>query len=151
MIAHAPLSALPFKERVSGHPVIVFDGTCVLCSTFYRLVLRLDRDQVFRFATAQSEVGQALYTALNLSTTDFETNLVIADGTVFTHLDSVAAVMGALHWPWRWISVLRLLPGWIKKPTYRLIARNRFAILGRNETCLMPDPTEQALFVPGGW
>ena len=44
-----------------SHPLIVFDGVCVLCSGFARTVVRLDRETRFRFATAQSPLGEALY------------------------------------------------------------------------------------------
>ena len=37
----------PFDAR---HPLIVFDGVCVLCSGFVRMVVRLDRQSRFRFA-----------------------------------------------------------------------------------------------------
>ncbi len=46
------------------HDLIVFDGECVLCSGFFRFMLRHDRAERFRFATAQSPLGQRLYTKL---------------------------------------------------------------------------------------
>ncbi len=131
--------------------LIVFDGECVLCSTFYRFVLRFDRAHHFSFATAQSDLGQRLYYALNLPTDDFQTNLVIVDGRVFDHLDSFAATMRRLGWPWRILSIVRFLPRRVKTPLYTAIARNRYRLFGRYDTCVMPTPEVRARFVPGGW
>lgn len=105
--------------------LIVFDGECVLCSGFFHFMLRHDRDQKFLFATAQSPLGQQLYTLLNLPTDEFETNLVIVKGKVHQNLDAFAAAMHALYVPWRVLSLCRYLPRFLKNPLYRMIARNR--------------------------
>jgi predicted DCC family thiol-disulfide oxidoreductase YuxK len=129
--------------------LIVFDGECVLCSGFFRFMTARDKGQ-FRFATAQSPVGQTLYGALDLSLTDFETNLVIVDGTVYQRLDAFCMAMKSLGWPWRALSVARVLPRFLKDPMYHLIARNRYRIFGRYDTCMIPTPDVRARFVDGG-
>lgn len=78
---------------------------------------------------------------------DFETNLVITDGRVHTHLDAFAAAMRALGWPWRALSIARSLPGFVKRPLYRLIARNRFRLFGRRAECYLPTPELRARFI----
>ena len=87
-------------------PLIVFDGICVLCSGFARFVVRFDRDQQFRFATAQSPLGEALYRKYGLRTDFYETNLVIIDGVAYQRLDSLIAVLDVLGWPWRAARIL---------------------------------------------
>lgn len=144
-----PLTDLPsdLRSALGDHEIIVFDGVCVLCSGFYRFVLRHDHAQRFRFVTAQSDLGQALYAALNLPTEDFETNLVITDGQIHERLDAFAAAMAALGWPHRLLAGLRWLPRVIKDPLYHLIARNRYRIFGRADTCLMPTPQTETRFI----
>lgn len=133
------------------HDLIVFDGECVLCSGFFRLMLREDRAGRFRFATAQSPLGQRLYQQLGLPTEDFETNLVIVNGQAYQKLDAFAAAMAGLPGAWRGLSLCRYLPRWIKDPLYRLIARNRYRIFGRYPTCMMPDPAVRARFAQDGF
>ena len=140
----------PLADTLAAQNLIVFDGECVLCSSFYRFVLRHDRAQAFNFATAQSEVGQALYRSLDLSTTDYETNLVVVNGRVYAHLDSFAAVMRRLPAPWPALSIVRFAPRLLKDPLYRLIARNRYRLFGRYDTCLMPDAGARDRFIFGG-
>ena len=135
------------RTRLDGRDLIVFDGECVLCSGFFRFITRVDRTQRFHYAHAQSPFGQALYTALGLPNDDFETNLIIVDGVVHTHLDSFAAAMRAIGWPWRALGVIRLLPRPLKTFLYARIARNRYALFGRYDTCMMPDPSLSARFI----
>ncbi|UCI30905.1 DCC1-like thiol-disulfide oxidoreductase family protein [Mesorhizobium sp. B4-1-4] len=54
-------SGRPPESFDASHPLIVFDGACVLCSGFMRLAARLDRQNRFRFATAQSPFDEALF------------------------------------------------------------------------------------------
>nr|WP_209595814.1 DCC1-like thiol-disulfide oxidoreductase family protein [Ruegeria sp. HKCCSP351] len=131
--------------------LIVFDGECVLCSGFFQFMLKRDQRHVFQFATAQSPLGQKLYRDLGLPTQDFPTNLVVVNGAVFQHLDAFAAAMRQLRGPWSLLSMCRFLPRLIKDPTYRLIARNRYAFFGRSETCLVPGPDIRARFAENGY
>ncbi len=131
--------------------LIVFDGECVLCSGFFRFMLKHDREEKFLFATAQSTLGQRLCSDLSLRTDELETNLVIIDGLVFQKLDAFAAAMRALPGIWSAFSICRFLPDFLKIHFYNAIARNRFAILRRNEECLVPNKALRARFAPGGF
>ena len=147
------LTDLPpdLRDRLQDRNVIVFDGECVLCSGFFRFMLARDTAGHFQFATAQSELGQALYVALGLPRVDFETNLVITGGEIHEKLDSFAAAMRVLGWPWRALSLCHWLPGLVKSPLYGLIARNRYRLFGRYDACLVPDAALRGRFAPGGW
>ena len=120
------------------HPLIVFDGACVLCSGFARMVVSLDRQDRFRFATAQSSFGEALFRQHGLRTDSYETNLVIIDGVAFMRLESLVAVMSELGWPWRTARLLLLLPRPLRNWLYGRVARNRYALFGRKESCEIP-------------
>ncbi|WP_170759171.1 thiol-disulfide oxidoreductase DCC family protein [Ruegeria lacuscaerulensis] len=133
------------------HDLIVFDGECVLCSKFFQVMVEQDKAQRFKFATAQSPLGQQLYRALGLPTQDFETNLVVVNGRVHQRLDAFAAAMGALPGAWPILSVCKYLPSFIKDLVYYAIARNRYAIFGRSATCLIPDEALRSRFLPKGF
>ena len=148
-----PVADLPpdLRARIEGRDAIVFDGECVLCSGFFRFMLKRDRAGRFRYATAQSDLGQALYAALGLPTDFFETNLVIVDGRIYRKVDAFAAAMRALPAPWPVLGVAPWLPGWLKVPVYNVIARNRYHLFGRHDSCMVPDPALRARFLPGGY
>lgn len=144
-----PVDVLPPTQVavLAGRDLIVFDGECVLCSGFFRFVLRHDHAQRFSFATAQSPLGQALYRALDLNPTEFETDLVIVNGRIYENLDAFAGAMSALGWPWRALAVVRFIPAPIRHPLYLLIARNRYRLFGRYDTCMVPGPDIRARFI----
>jgi predicted DCC family thiol-disulfide oxidoreductase YuxK len=121
-----------------SHGLIVFDGECVLCSGFVQWVIRNDPGGYFRFTTGQSELGQALYKHYGLNPTDFESNLVITDGRLYTEARTVAEVGRRLGGKWRLLSAFDLVPGPLRAFGYDRIAKNRFTLFGRRDTCLMP-------------
>ena len=121
--------------------LIVFDAACVFCSGFARLVHRFDRKGRFRFVTAQSQTGRALYIAHDLDPDLLLTNIVIKDGRAFTKMPAFAAAMRALGQPFALLSFTRLIPD----PVYDFIARNRYR-LGR-KACALPPPKMKARLI----
>ncbi|MDG4884369.1 DCC1-like thiol-disulfide oxidoreductase family protein [Mesorhizobium sp. WSM4884] len=129
---------LPGQAHGADQPLIVFDGVCVFCCGFARMVVRLDTDNRFRFATAQSPLGEALFCKHGLSTDSYETNLAIIDGKAFTKLDSFVAIMTELGWPWRAARLLLVLPRPLRDWLYDRVAKNRYALFGRKDSCEIP-------------
>ena len=127
--------------------LIVFDGECVFCSTFARFVLRHDQDRRFSFTLAQSVLGQALYRHYGLNPTDYETNLVIGAGRLYEKLDAFVKVMTALGRPWRLFGVLRVIPRPIGAWLYDRVAKNRYRIFGRYQTCMVPSAELRARII----
>jgi predicted DCC family thiol-disulfide oxidoreductase YuxK len=131
---------------VTGN-LIVFDGVCVLCNGFVQFVLRHDRRKGFMFLAAQSVKGEALYAQLGLKHGDYDTNLVFIGGKLFEKLDAFLAVMRQLGWPWRVVYPLKYLPLSLKNWLYDRIARNRYRLFGRYETCIVPDAGIRSRFL----
>ena len=147
--------AMPYSYRadpaVPAFPddkaLVVFDGVCVLCSGFAKFILKRDKTLAIRLATAQSPLGQALYRHYGLDANEFESNLVLADGRAYAKLDTVAVVAERLGGPWRALAILRLLPRVLGDWVYDRVARNRYALFGRTEHCMLPPPEWRDRFI----
>ena len=126
------------------HPIIVFDGLCVLCSANAQFVLKHDRRGHFRLAAMQNEVGRALYRQFGVDPTNPETLIVVTGTTALRDSDAVLAIWEGIGWPWRAVGVLRLIPRPLRDGVYRWIARNRYLIFGRRGTCWLPTREQAA-------
>lgn len=124
------------------HPLIVFDGDCVMCSANARFVLRHDRRRRFRLTTAQSRLGASLYRHFGLRSDEEGTILVLKGGRLLTDSEAVIAIPAVLGWPWRIAAGVRIVPRPIRDRIYRLVARNRFRWFGRREICWVPAPAD---------
>lgn len=125
----------------SGWPddLILFDGVCVLCSYWARFVIERDEACRFRFLAVQSPQGRRLAESFGIDPDDPETNVVILGGRAFFKSDAALAVAPHLR-GMRWTRVLKLAPRGLRNWLYDRVARNRYALFGRDEACLRPTP-----------
>jgi predicted DCC family thiol-disulfide oxidoreductase YuxK len=126
-----------------NRPIILFDAMCVLCSANAQFVLKYDRKAHFRLASMQSEAGAAIYRKFGIDPADPETMIVVEGARALRNSDAVLAVYAGIGWPWRLATAARLVPRPIRDAIYGWIARNRYRLFGRRETCWLPSP-EQA-------
>ncbi len=128
-------------------PVIVFDGQCVFCSFWARVVLAFDRKRRYRLLPAQSPLGTALYRHLGLDPAHYETNILIEDGVAYYKADGSIRMALGLGFPWSLAIVFRALPKRWRDGLYDLVARNRFRLFGRRDVCYAPKPEDRDRFL----
>jgi predicted DCC family thiol-disulfide oxidoreductase YuxK len=138
-------------QAIDGVPdrVILFDGVCVLCSGGARFVIARDPDAMFRFVTVQEPYGQRLAQRLGIDTAFPETNAAILAGRAYFKSDAAIEVLSRLP-RWSWARVLRIVPRMLRDAVYDLVARNRYRMFGRTETCLLPTPELARHFLRDG-
>ncbi len=127
--------------------IVVFDGECLLCNGWVQFLLRHDRAQRIRFASIQSTAGQQLLAQAGLQVDGLQTLLVIDGGRSWQHTAAILRVLHALGWPWRLAWVVWLVPAPLRDMLYRWVARNRYRIWGRSDTCMVPSPQTAARFL----
>lgn len=147
--------------------IIVFDGHCLLCNGWVRFLLRRDRAARFRFASIQGREGQALLARAGLKPEGLDTLLLVDDSArdpagnpagdpagdpaksarSWQHTAAILRVLWALGWPWRLAALGWIVPPPLRDAAYRAIARNRYRLFGRTETCLLPDPAQRHRFL----
>ena len=128
---------------MSAGPVILFDALCILCSANARFILKHDRGARFRLASIQSPAGAALCRRFGLDPADPETLLLVEGARALRNSDAVLAIWSGLGWPWRAAAALRMVPRVLRDPLYRWVARNRYRLFGRRETCWVPSAADR--------
>jgi predicted DCC family thiol-disulfide oxidoreductase YuxK len=129
-------------ELLEHGPIIVFDGRCVLCSVNARFVLHHDRKRHFRLAAMQGDVGTALYRRCGIDPAHPDTLVIVEKTRFLRDSDAIFAIYAELGWPWRLLAAGRLVPRFLRDPAYRWIARNRYRLFGKRETCWLPTPDQ---------
>lgn len=125
---------------MSNRPIIVFDALCLLCSANAQFILRNDRSGCFRLASVQSEAGAALCRRFGIDPNHPETLILVEGERALRDSDAILAIWRSLGWPWRLGTLGRFAPRGLRDPLYRWVARNRYRLFGRRETCWLPDP-----------
>lgn len=127
--------------------IVVFDAECLLCNGWVQFLLRHDRKATFQFASIQGEAGRRLLSDQGLSVDGLQTLLLVDGDSAWQHTAAILRVLDALGWPWRLAWVGWLVPSLIRDTLYRLVARNRYQIFGRTESCMLPPKDHQARFL----
>lgn len=131
----------------AGHPVIVFDGVCVLCNGWVRFLLRHDHAGRYRFAAMQSDAGRTLLSAHGLDADDPASFLLIDGSRAATETEAIIRVLTGLGGAWRAAGLIRLVPQPLRDAAYRSVARNRYRWFGRHAQCVVPSESVHNRFL----
>jgi len=133
------------KDRWASRPLpgipdgtVLYDGVCVICAWGFRFVAARDPQARFRFTAVQHPLGRRMAEALGIDTHFPESNAVVIDGIAHLKSDAGIAILSRLP-RWGWVRALRFVPKGLRDWAYDRVARNRYALFGRTETCLVPD------------
>ncbi|MDI1327238.1 MAG: DCC1-like thiol-disulfide oxidoreductase family protein [Brevundimonas sp.] len=137
-------SPQPAPDEADG--LILFDGVCVFCSRWVRFVIGRDPERLFRFLAIQSGAGRELAARHGIDPEAPQTNAVVWGGRIFFKSDAALTVLGQLSGT-RTLAGLKAVPRTLRDPVYDVVARNRYAIFGRTETCMVPSPEDRARFL----
>jgi predicted DCC family thiol-disulfide oxidoreductase YuxK len=125
------------ETSAKAGPVLFFDGDCGLCNRVVRVLLRLDRRGVLRFAPLQGPAAQSYLRSHGLPTADFDSLVFVRDWSArdrpefLLRTDGALAAARAVGGIGRALAWLRVLPASWRDAGYRLIARWRYRIMGR--------------------
>ena len=133
-------------DLAAAAPLVLYDGVCGLCNRFVRFVIWADRSQRFRFATLQGVYGQAMRRAHpELGAVD---SIVVLDGgTAHIKSDAALHVIAAMGGLWPMVGLARLVPRLVGDAVYDAVARSRYRVFGRFDSCPLPSSGERARFL----
>ena len=127
--------------------LILFDGVCNWCNAWVSVTIAHDPAGQFKFATLQSEPAQRILRDLDLSTTDYQTFLLLEEGHISTKSTAALRVIRKLSWWWPLYYVGVLVPVSLRDVVYDFVARHRYRWMGKAATCRVPTQGERGRFV----
>jgi predicted DCC family thiol-disulfide oxidoreductase YuxK len=134
----------------SVNPVLLYDGVCGLCHCLVRFVLKRDKQAQFRFASLQSDYAVRILQAQGLDPHDLNTLYYVEEfgKRLAARSDAVISVLRELGGFWAATSVaLHILPRWLRDWGYGAVARHRYRVFGKYESCPVPEMKYQDRFL----
>lgn len=132
---------------MTSGPLLLYDGHCALCHRSVAFALARDPRGVIRYATLDGPHGARVRAAHPELAAVSSVVLVDAAGV---HVRSEAALRLASYLTAPWPAVARaarVVPRAIRDTIYRLVARVRYRVFGRFETCPVPPPAARDRFL----
>jgi predicted DCC family thiol-disulfide oxidoreductase YuxK len=127
--------------------IILFDGVCNLCNSTVNFIIDKDKNDEFRFAALQSEVGNELQKKFSINPENLNSVILIDEKKVYFQSEAVLRITQELGYPIRFLNWFSFLPTKLKDSVYNLVAHNRYKIFGKKETCLLPSPELEKKFL----
>ena len=137
------------RNAIEGRALLLYDGVCALCNGVVQLLMRRDRLDRFRYTPLQSDLGREVLARFDIRTFPDGVMLLTDALTPMEHLyqrsDAVAEALQRLSAPWRLLGKgLRLVPRPLRNWGYGIVARFRYRLFGRYDTCPVPPPEQRS-------
>lgn len=127
--------------------VVLFDGVCNLCNGAVKFIIKRDPSSKFLFASLQSDYGQSQLLRFGLDPTKFHSIIAIENGNFYERSDAALKIATHLTGPWPILGIFKIFPRFVRDWGYDLIAKNRYRMFGKQESCMIPTAEMKAKFL----
>jgi predicted DCC family thiol-disulfide oxidoreductase YuxK len=135
------------------NPIIFYDGICGLCNRLVQFLLKRDKNGRLRFASLQSDFARKVLDRHGINPDDLDTlHLVLnyeqPEELVLNRSDAVLRAWSELGAPWKFLATIAgVAPRALRNLFYNFVARNRYRVFGKFESCMLPDPSQRDRFL----
>ena len=124
--------------------IIIYDGVCVMCNSFFRWVHKNDKKNIFMFSNFQSKYS--LNNMDKLKNTD-SIAVVLKDGGVLRKTEAVYYILKKTNSLLTARFLIFVIPYPISNIFYDFIASTRYNIFGKYESCPILDNKYKLKFI----
>jgi predicted DCC family thiol-disulfide oxidoreductase YuxK len=138
--------------QASGSHLILYDGVCALCNGLNAFVLPRDPQEKFHFASLQSQAAHSILRRFERDPGDLNTLYVVADyrsasARLLSKSQAGLFVLAQIGGIWKLAGVLKVLPRPLRDAVYGFVARHRYRVFGRYDTCPIPSAEHKNRFI----
>lgn len=127
--------------------IVLFDGVCNFCNAAVNFVIFRDKAGYFKFAPLQSEIGEELAGKHGIDKIETDSVIVVEDEKVYTHSSAALQIAKRLDGIWKLAYAFVIVPKPLRDLLYKLFAKHRYRLFGKQDACMMPTPDVRARFL----
>ena len=127
--------------------IVLYDGVCGLCHRTVAWLIARDRGRLY-YAPLQGDTTPRLRVRFPDIPETLESVIYIDGDRLHRRAKAFLYLSRHLTRPWRWLYHFRWLPSFLIDLPYRLIARLRYRIWGKHDSCRIPDVKERERLLP---
>ena len=120
--------------------IVLFDGVCNFCNSAVNFIIDRDKHGKFAFASLQSEIGIEIIKEhrLNARHKDLDSIILVKNNQVYIKSRAALEIARELDGGWPFFYVFIIIPPFILDFFYDLLAKYRYKLFGKSETCRIP-------------
>ena len=124
------------------HPVILFDGICILCNNSIQWLIKRDSKGLFRFSALQSFYSD------KSSKLRLDTVILAHKGQIFEKSDAVIMILRLLGNKYKYLAFMSsIFPKIIRNYMYDIVAKYRYRWFGQYDSCILPTKDVKSRFI----
>ena len=130
--------------------IVFYDGYCVLCSRSIDFILSRDSLATFRFASLQSDFAQRILPELGYPVVNIQnlSNIVyLSSNDIKIKSDAILSILWDLGGIYKVSRLVYCLPRVVRDFGYDRLARLRYRIFGKRDSCRIPTLQEKTRFL----
>ena len=122
--------------------LILFDGECVLCNKAVQFIINQDPNELFKFASLQSNYGKQLLNKMEGASANWNSIILVEGDKYFIKSAAVLNILRELHGYSILYHILKLFPRKILDSLYSFTAKIRYKIFGQTKHCAIYQKSE---------
>lgn len=127
--------------------IVLFDGVCNFCNASVNFVIERDKAGYFKFAPLQSVIGEELVAKHGIDMRNTDSVIVVENDRTYTHSSAALRIAKQLDGVWSLAYAFKSVPKPIRDFAYKVFAKCRYRLFGRQDACMMPTPEIRARFL----
>jgi predicted DCC family thiol-disulfide oxidoreductase YuxK len=127
--------------------IILFDGVCNFCNGSVNFIIERDKEGYFKFAPLQSEIGQKLLDEYGIDKTLTDSVVLIENEKAYVRTTAALRIARKLNGAWKWFYGFIIVPRLFRDIFYKLFAKYRYRMFGKQDACMLPTPEIRSRFL----
>lgn len=138
---------IPQKIGSITHPVVLYDGFCILCSRSVQFILKRDTKKKFLFSPLSSEFSKQIFLHFHLPENYSDSVILYNRNKIYKSSGAAIRIAIRLNGLWPLMGIFYIIPWFIRDYVYNFIAKRRKKWFGKRERCFLPDEPDQQRFI----
>ncbi len=131
-------------NNLKNNEVIIYDGICVLCNKYIKWVLDKDKENLFLISNLQSKFTEEKFPELR----KIDSVAVIKkNGEIIQKSKAVNHILKSINRLILLRTILNILPLSISNLFYDIVAKSRYKVFGKYDSCQLPEPEYKSRFI----
>lgn len=127
--------------------IVFFDGVCNFCNSSVDFLIRNNPRKDLKYASLQGEFAKNTLNKFHIDHLDLNTIYVLKNDQLYEKSSAALRLIPHLKWYFFPLYTLWCFPRFIRNWGYDIIAKNRYKLLGKRETCRIPSSEEAGYFL----
>ena len=131
-------------NNLKNNEIIIYDGICVLCNKYIKWVLDKDKENLFLISNLQSKFTEEKFPELR----KIDSVAVIKkNGEIIQKSKAVNHILKSINRLILLRTILNILPLSISNFFYDIVAKSRYKVFGKYDSCQLPEPEYKSRFI----